>query len=59
MLDDGWLMVTPSYHSNGPHVLHLSLLVLQAEPSKTKTEHSQTSVLGIALKNVELAEVEL
>ena len=62
MLDDVWLMVTPSYHWNGPHVfnvvLHLSLLVLQAEPSKTKTEHTKTSVLGIELKDVDLAQVE-
>jgi len=58
MLDDVWLMVTLSYHWNGPHILHLSLLVLQAEPSKTKTEHTKTVVLGIDLKDAEFAHCE-
>ena len=58
MRDDVWLIITPSYHWNGPYVLHLSPLVLQAEPSKTKTEHSKTSVSGIDVKDADRAVVE-
>ena len=39
-------------------VLHLSPLVPQAEPAKTKTEHSKLDVLGIDLKGAEHASVE-